>query len=352
MLWNQKMKRNLIIVAVCLLLTGCGAQKQQGTSISSENVQEQGGQGGVQEQDGQGEVQEAGTGELTYIDALGRTVVFSEQEIAGIRSGETKVGVLNGSFAEIWSLAGGRLAAVTEDAFDESREIAIEEETVYVGALKSPNLESLLSAGIDIAILSADIEEHVAMEEKLEEAGIKAVYHSVEDFEDYLKVLEFDTQLTGCADRYEKYGTQIAGIIEEQLSRQDDSHPTVLFIRAYSTGAKAKGSDSMTGNMLKEFGCINIADTDQYLTEDLSMEVILEQDPDYIFVTTMGNDDEAALQSVQTLLMDHPAWSSLTAVQNGHYYVLPKNMFHNKPNQRFGESYRMLADILYPETDA
>lgn len=38
------------------------------------------------------------------------------------------------------------------------------------------------------------------------------------------------------------------------------------------------------------------------------------------------------------------------AIRNDHYYVLPKSMFHNKPNRRWGESYRIMADILYPES--
>lgn len=286
---------------------------------------------------------------LSYVDALGQVAEFSEKDTERIRSGECKVAVLNGSFAEIWSLAGGKLSVVTEDAYDDTREIAIDEETVNAGALKSPNVEILLSSKIQIAMLSADVEEHVALKEKLEEAGIKTVYHSVETFEDYLSVLAFYTDLTGCKERYEKYGTKVAEVIDEQLKRQNDSHPTVLFIRAYSAGAKAKGSDNMTGIMLQELGCINIADDDSRLTDDLSMEVIVEKDPDFIFVTTMGSDEEAALKSVKELLINHPAWSGLKAVKEDHYYVLPKNRFHNKPNHRWGESYRMLADILYPE---
>lgn len=286
---------------------------------------------------------------LIYEDALGQRIAFSDKDRERIRSGECRVAVLNGSFAEIWSLAGGRLSAVTEDAFDDTREIVIEEATVNAGALKSPSVEILLENGVEIAMLSAQIEEHIALKETLEEAGIKTVYHSVEVFEDYLSVLSFYTDLTGCKERYEKYGTQVEETIKEQLMRQDDSQPEVLFIRAYSTGAKAKGSDNMTGIMLKELGCRNIADEDGRLTDDLSMEIIVEKDPDYIFVTTMGSDEEAALNSVKELLISQPAWSGLKAVKEEHYYVLPKNMSHNKPNHRWGESYRMLADILYPE---
>lgn len=162
-------------------------------------------------------------------------------------------------------------------------------------------------------------------------------------------MLKFYTELTGREDCYEQYGTEIAKEIEVQKARQDGSKPSVLFVRAFSTGAKAKGSDNMTGIMLKDLGCENIADSEDTLLDDLSMEVIIERDPDYIFVTTMGASEEAALESVKTLMQDNPAWSSLKAVQNDHYYVLPKNMFHNKPNQRWGESYKILADYLYPD---
>lgn len=287
---------------------------------------------------------------LIYEDALGNRIEFTQQEQSKIADGTMKVAVLNGSLAEIWSLAGGTLAGVTEDAYGEGREISIDDATVNLGSIKNPNFEILLAQGIEVAILSADTESQIAFREKLEDMGIKTIYHSVETFDDYLSVLDFFTKLTGHSEYYEKYGIMVSESIEEQIARQDDSHPEVLFLRAYATGVKAKGSDSMTGIMLKDLGCVNIADGEQRLINDLSIEVILEKDPDYIFVTVMGGDEEAGLESVKQLLTDHPAWNSLTAIRNDHYYVLPKNMFHNKPNQRWAESYRILADILYPES--
>lgn len=288
---------------------------------------------------------------LVYEDALGSKIEFSQQELDAIASESTKVAVLNGSLAEIWSLAGGKLTAVTEDAYGGEREIAIDDATMNVGSIRNPNVEILLAQGVEIAILSADTDSQITFRDKLEGMGIKTIYLSVETFEDYLSVLGFFTELTGHSDNFETYGVSIAEAIEAQMARQDGSHPTVLFLRAYSTGVKAKGSGSMTGIMLKDLGCVNIADGNQRLTDDLSIEVILEKDPDYIFVTVMGSDEESGLESVKYLLEDNPAWSSLTAIQEGHYYVLPANMFHNKPNQRWGESYQMLADILYPEQE-
>lgn len=327
-------KKNIIISGlVCLLgiflcLAGCGAGGK-GTGSKETGPEEQG---------------------LVYEDALGNRVEFTAQEREEIAARSRKVAVLNGSLAEIWTLAGGVPDVVTEDAYDEEREIDVDDSTVNAGSLKHPNLEILLASGAEVAMLSADLEGQTAIREQLESVEIKTVYHSVETFEDYLKVLKFFTDLTGCSDCYDKYGAAIEESIAGQIARQDGSQPSVLFLRAYTGGVKAKGSDSMTGIMLKELGCINIADGEERMLNDLSMEVIMEKNPDYIFLTVMGNED-AGMESVKALLKDNPAWNSLTAVKENRYYVLPQSLFHNKPNQRWGESYRILADILYPEQE-
>ena len=112
---------------------------------------------------------------------------------------------------------------------------------------------------------------------------------------------------------------------------------------------KGAYTGEVSAEMLKDLGCINIADSEDSLLEDLSLEVILEQDPDFIFVTTMGASEEAAMASLDELLLSNPAWASLTAVQEGHFHLLPKDLFHLKPNARWGESYEILADYLYGE---
>ena len=71
-------------------------------------------------------------------------------------------------------------------------------------------------------------------------------------------------------------------------------------------------------------------------------------DPDYIFAVPMG-DTEKSLQALKDNIESNPAWASLSAVQNGRYVILPKDLFHYKPNARWGESYEYLAKILYPD---
>ena len=99
--------------------------------------------------------------------------------------------------------------------------------------------------------------------------------------------------------------------------------------------------------MLKELGTVNIADTESPLLDSLSLEYILKNQPDYIFISTMG--DENAAREYVTSLFGSDTWRELTAVQNGAYAFLPKDMFHYKPNARWDTAYSYLIDLLETE---
>jgi len=260
---------------------------------------------------------------------------------------------LMGSYTDTWILAGGEasLVGITEDVVSE-RKLQVPANAEIVGTVKEPNLEVILSLAPDFVILSADIESHQQIAETLKTLDIPYSFYSVEYFEDYLSMLKEFTKLTGEKDLYEENGVTVETKIDQLLSKISEvkitEKPSVLFIRAFSSGAKAKAGDNMVGIMLEELGTNNIATKYPSLLEDLSMEQILIEDPDYIFVTTMG-DSEAALLALKDGIEQNPSWSSLTAVKNKHYIVLPKELFHYKPNVRWGESYEYLAKILYPE---
>lgn len=277
---------------------------------------------------------------VTFTDALDREVTVDQPK---------KVAALMGSFAEVWVLSGGELAGVTEDATSE-RNLTLGDDVALLGTMQAPNVEALIDADIDFVILSSNVAEHVKLKDTLELAGINCAYFNVESFDDYLSMLKICTDITGDKESYTKNGENVKEEIDAAIARKPEgAAPTVLFLRAFSTGIKAKGSDSMTGIMLKDMGCINIADSDESLLEDLSMEKIIEEDPDYIFVVTMGSSEEKAFEMIEKTLISNPAWSELKAVKENHYVVLPKQLFHLKPNNKWGASYEILADILYGE---
>ena len=279
----------------------------------------------------------------TFTDALGNTVTVDRPQ---------RVVSFYGSFAEMWVLAGGTLVGTTDDAISQ-RELPLGDNVTVIGGTKTPNLELALSLEPDFAILSADTSDHIQAAETLRAAGVPFAFFRVDYLEDYLAAMEICTAITGRSDLYEQNAQRVEqqaqAVIQRVRPRLAQNPPTALLIRAYSTGAKAKGMDNLAGVILHELGVKNLVEDHPSLLEELSMEEIISANPDYIFVTTMGSSSQKALDALRDGIQSNPAWASLSAVQNDRYILLPEDLFHYKPNDRWGESYAYLANILCPE---
>ena len=317
------MRRSLIAALCCLsLLAGCAGQQRE-TGGSSDT---------------------AGEDAVTFTDALGRTV--------SVEKPPERTAALLGSFADVWTLAGGTLCAAAGDAWED---FGLElPDAVDLGGAHSPSLELLLSADPDLVIASASTASNVEMLETLEAAGIAVAYFDVDNFSDYLDMLDTCTDITGRKDLYEQNGLAIQTQIEavkEQYAQADipEAERTVLLIRASASSIKAKGSSgTILGEMLADMGCVNIADSDSALLENLSVEAVIRAQPYRVFVVAMG-DTDAAAETLESMIRENPAWSSLEAIQEGRMYVMDKALFNLKPNARWGEAYQKLYETLTEE---
>ena len=253
---------------------------------------------------------------------------------------------LYGSFSEAWLEAGGELVGVTDDAITE-RHLDLPDAQL-IGTTKVPNLELVIALEPDWVILSADVAAQVSAMRVLEEAGLECAAFQVDTWQDYAAMMDVFTQKTGRRDLYEQIiwpmEQQITSIVEKSKAQ---TAPKVLLLRAYSSGAKAKGTDNLAGVMLSDLGCVNVVDLHPSLLEELSLEAIVTKDPDWIFISVMGGDEEAALNALNESLGQNPAFQALTAVKEGRMRVLPRDLFHYKPNARWAESYAYLYEMLF-----
>ena len=261
-----------------------------------------------------------------------------------------RAAALIGSFADVWCLAGGQetLVAAAEDSWTQF-ELELDESVTNLGEVKTPNVEALLAADPDFVLGSAKTAADVELMDLLEELGIPVAYFDISSFGDYLRMLDICTRLTGCPDNYQLYGARVEAQVEVARGRAQDPGPRVLYIRATGSSCKVKGSsDFLLGEMLSDLGCVNVADSETSLLEELSLEAILAADPDYIFVVLQGSDDSDARETLEKTLLSNPAWGSLRAVREGRFHTLEHSLYNLKPNARWGEAYEKLADILYP----
>ena len=298
----------LVLLALCLLCSGCRSGSDGHTPTDSHS----------------------------FTDSLGREVTVSSLD---------RVAIASGSLAECWMLAGGSVGAVTRDAVTE-RHLDLPGDVIDLGSLKTPNTEVLLAHDFDLVMLVPSYPAHLSLAETLDKAGIPYAYFDVEDFADYLSLLKCFADMTGRRDLYEQNGTALTARIDAAIVKSTtENPPNILLLRTSSSNIKSLNSDTMVGQMLKELHCTNIADSDNGILTELSLEAIVAADPDYSVVVCMGEQAEAMAHFEHTL-SSNPIWSTLSSVQNGRFHFLEKELFHYKPNARWGESYETLANLL------
>lgn len=305
----------LFVAVVLLMLTFCSCFKEKESDKESDSV--------------------------TFIDALDREVT--------VKKNPERVASLLGSFADTWVLAGGALCAAPEDAWED---FGLDlKDAKNIGGAHSPNLEILLSSNPDFVIASASTSADVEMKQTLENAGITVAYFDVDNFYDYLSMLDVCTDITDRKDLYKQNGEEVKEKIEKiksdfKSANLSEDKRKILLLRTSANLLKAKGSEgTVLGEMLYDLGCINIADSDETLLENLSVESVIRQEPYRIFAVAMG-DDTAAQKNLSKTMEENPVWGKLDAVANDRLYIMDKKLFNIKPNVNWAEAYEKLVEIL------
>ena len=315
-------------VLLGMLFTACG--QEEVNSMEGENVTET--------------MENENVQTVTFIDDLGREVSVKNPQ---------RVAALLGSYAHIWHLSGGIVVASADDAWEDF-DLPLSADSINLGGTKDLSLEKLFEANPDFIIASSNTSQHVEWMETLENAKLNVAYFEVSDFEDYLRVLKICTEITGKEELYEKNGSNISEEIEtiieasqRRIKENNGEAPKVLSLRASATWIRAKNSEgNVLGEMLKDLGCINIADSDGSLLENLNLEHIMQENPDYIFICQQGNDIEGIQAHIEQFISENPAWNNLKAVKEGRVYVMDRALYTLKPNDRWSEAYEKLEEML------
>ena len=56
--------------------------------------------------------------------------------------------------------------------------------------------------------------------------------------------------------------------------------------------------------------------------------------------------EEKVEANINSFITENPAWSELTAVKEGRVYSMEKELYTLKPNDRWGEAYEKLEELL------
>jgi len=324
------MKRSVVVLLILFLMvsifSGCSntiVEQGQVEEVSDSNVEQE------------------NEDYVDFKDALGENVK--------IKRNPQRVICLYNSYLDLWYDAGGEVIGTIESKTN-IPEAAKNAE--LVGTMSSPNVEKILSLEPDLIILRPGMGDQKDLISILKQNDISYIALEYDNFQQYMDVMKLFTDINNRQDIYEETTAKIKEKIDDIISRvPQDEEPKVLLMFATTKGVSAKLPDSFVGDMLEDLGTKNIAFDAKLSNEEMeifSMEKVVERDPDFILVQTMG-DIEKTKEKLIKDVESNPAWGSLRAVKEGRYIFLPKDLYLYKPNSRYAEAYEGLAKILYPE---
>ena len=279
----------------------------------------------------------------TFTDSIGNEIT--------LRKKPENTAVLFSSYAEIWKLSGGEIKISVGDSvkrgFADGSCILVND-----GAGLKIDTEALLASQSDFVIVTADFRAQNDLCELLNGMGIPCAAFKEESFRDYLKILDIFTDINGNKELYTEYGENVRQEIENIKADlpSTDKEIKYLFIRAgsgFSSTKRRTRENHFACKIMDEIGAKNIADGIGALSDSISLEEILKNQPDLIVIVPQG--DETASKNYVKELFSQDGWKDLNAVKDGKYYFVDKELFNYKPNRRWPESYRTLVKLVYGE---
>ena len=297
-------------------------------------------------------------------DSVIFTDALSDEPVEIAKSPETVV-CMYASYATLWYEAGGSLiGCIGGDSASElyteyiGRDITNDSGMTVLAttaAGKNWDIEKLIALNPSLVLCSTAMNGHSTLDAPLKAAGIPLVAVDYDNFSDYLKWFKVFCNLTGHPELWESVALKAYDEVMSVLEKvpETDAPPRVFPMFAGTSSLKANTSLTVPGEMLLQLGAVNIADetgTSEAERLDINLETVYAADPDMILIQCHAGTD-LAVSRVNETYGGNAVWNSLNAIKNGRVYYLDKTLFHNKPNSRFAEAYRMLAELLYPDVN-
>ena len=276
---------------------------------------------------------------LTLTDDNGRQVSLAKKP--------DRIVALSASFLEPLQAVGANVVGrpSSQTAVPEAAR-TIEE----VGAVYQINIEKVVALQPDLVIA------YKGMNDKfvpiLESNHIPVLVVDMKTYDDVKEKIRLFAELTG----EKKKGADLVKSMDDKIAAIQSKLPAavkriaILHSTAQSLTVQLDGS--IAGSVAKMLGFENVAAASQPLEGNpnaapYSLETLVKQNPDIIFVTSMG-DVEAIKQSMQQNMAANPAWQTLPAAAGGQLYFLPQSLFLLNPGIHYPEAVASMAKLAYP----
>lgn len=303
----------LFLLADCL---GCGANNPQATAKNE------------------------GPAFAVLQDDLGRTVTLTAKP--------QRIVVLSASFLEPLHEVGGDVVGRPD-----SRTFmpAYAKDKMSVGQVYNIDLEKVLACAPDLVIVNKGMNEKLLS--SLETNKIPVVVVDMKSYEDVKREVHLFAQITGEPEKGKALVQQMDDRIQAVKDKLPQQKRRVAILHSTAQGLSVQLDGSIAGSVANMLGFTNVASGMTALENNpdaapYSIETLVEQDPEILFITSMGKMEDIK-KSMQATIQDNPAWKTIPAVKNDKMFYLSQDLFLLSPGLHYPEAVEEMARLIYPE---
>lgn len=278
----------------------------------------------------------------TITDAAGRTVALDKKPERVVALNPSYLGMIDSVGGKIAGRATSKLVKVPPSMQDAPE----------IGFVYNINMENLVALKPDLVLAGKN--QHEKFVPLLESNNIKVLELDAKTYKEVQDTVRILGTVYGTQEKAEEECALLDKEIKEVTDKLPQEKKKIVIMHATASSVTTEGSRSIAGCVSDILGFENVAakalDGKSEKTP-YSMEALVEQNPEIIFITSMGKADEIE-NRLRTDFKNNPAWASLQAVQNGKVFVLPENLFLLNPGLEYPQAVEYMAKQVYPEVFA
>ena len=256
-----------------------------------------------------------------------------------------RIVVTSASFLEPLHEVGGNIAGRPESKTntpDWAKDIP------SIGHVYQIDVEKLLACTPDLVIVNKGMNEKLL--DVLDANQIPAVVIDMKTYDDVKREIKTFAKLADNVAKGEEIINKMDAEIDSVIESAPKDKKRVAILHGTAQGLTVQLEGSIAGCVVKMFGIENVADGMTPLENNpdaapYSLETLAAQNPEIIFVTSMGDIDKIK-SAMEKSFVENDAWQAVDAVKNNRVYYLPQDLFLLSPGLRYPEAVKFIGDIL------
>ena len=217
-----------------------------------------------------------------------------------------------------------------------------------IGQVYNVDVEKIISCNPDLVIINKGMNEKLL--DVLEKNQIPALVLDMKSYDSVKNELMIFGELTENTKKSKEIIDEMDNEIKKIIDKMPKDKHKVAILHSTAQGLTVQLDGSIAGNIIKMFGWENVASGMTPLENNpdaapYSLETLAEQNPEIIFVTSMGEIEDIK-KNMQKNIDSNPAWKSIGAIKNNQLYYLPQDLFLLSPGLRYTEAVKTIADLV------